>query len=329
VAVYDGALGLVAHRVYTQTDLHEVWGGVVPELASRDHVRRLLPMVRAVLAEACSGPQDLHGIAYTAGPGLIGALLVGALVGSSLSMAWGLPAVGIHHLEGHLLAPRLEADPPAFPYLALLVSGGHTMIVDVAGVGDYRVLGESLDDAAGEAFDKTAKLLGLAYPGGAKLAQLAEQGRPGIYKFPRPMLDRPGFDFSFSGLKTAARLALQAAGEDPGARADLARGFEEAVVDTLVTKVARALEATGRQVVVVAGGVGANRRLRARLSEMAARVGARAAYPRPEFCTDNAAMIAYAGHARLAAGEHSVGGPLARARWALCELRPPGADRAT
>ena len=324
VALYAGSKGLLAQRVYTQTDLHEIWGGVVPELASRDHVRRLLPMLAAVLEEAGVGPSDIQGIAYTAGPGLIGALLVGALVGASLSAAWGVPAVGIHHLEGHLLAPRLEPDPPDFPYLALLVSGGHTMIVDVRGVGQYEVLGESLDDAAGEAFDKTAKLLGLTYPGGAKLAKLAEQGRPGVYRFPRPMLDRPGFDFSFSGLKTAALLALKSAADDPSARADLARGFEDAVVDTLVTKVGRALEATGRTVVVVAGGVGANLRLRQALADMAAGYGARAAYPRPEFCTDNAAMIAYAGHERLAAGERTVGGPMARARWSLGELSPPG-----
>ncbi|MBS0396132.1 MAG: tRNA (adenosine(37)-N6)-threonylcarbamoyltransferase complex transferase subunit TsaD, partial [Proteobacteria bacterium] len=231
VAVYDGAGGLLGHRVYTQADLHEVWGGVVPELASRDHVRRLLPMIRATLAEAGLAPGAVEGVAYTAGPGLIGALLVGAAVGRSLAYAWGVPAVGVHHLEGHLLAPRLEPDPPPFPYLALLVSGGHTMLVDVEGVGRYRVLGESLDDAAGEAFDKTAKLLGLPYPGGAKLARLAESGRPGAYAFPRPMLDRPGFDFSFSGLKTAALLALRAAG--PAAHADLARGFEEAIVETL------------------------------------------------------------------------------------------------
>lgn len=325
MAVYDGAEGLLAHRVYTQTDLHEVWGGVVPELASRDHVRRLLPMVRSVLQDAGSTPKDLQGVAYTAGPGLIGALLVGALVGASVAAAWGLPAVGIHHLEGHLLAPRLEPDPPPFPYLALLVSGGHTMIVDVTGVGRYQVLGESLDDAAGEAFDKTAKLLGLTYPGGAKLARLAEQGRPGIYTFPRPMLDRPGFDFSFSGLKTAALLALKKAGDDPVARADLARGFEDAMVDTLATKVGRALKASGRKTVVVAGGVGANVRLRARLSDVAERHGALAAYPRPLFCTDNAAMIAYAGHERLSAGERTVGGPMARARWSLTDLRPPGA----
>ncbi len=325
VAVYDGAAGLLVHRVYTQTDLHEIWGGVVPELASRDHVRRLLPMVRAVLAEGGLTPADLDGVAYTAGPGLIGALLVGALAGRSLAYAWGLPALGVHHLEGHLLAPRLEPDPPPFPYLALLVSGGHTMLVDVLGVGAYRVLGESLDDAAGEAFDKTAKLLGLAYPGGAKLAALAERGRPGAYTFPRPMLDRPGFDFSFSGLKTAALLALKAAGDDPAVPADLARGFEDAIVETLATKAGRALVATGREVLVVAGGVGANRRLRARLIEVAARHGARTSYPRAEFCTDNAAMIALAGHERLAAGEHAGLAVLARARWPLAELAPPGA----
>lgn len=324
VAVYDGTAGLLAHRVYTQTDLHEVWGGVVPELASRDHVRRLLPMIRSVLGEAGTAPSDLHGVAYTAGPGLIGALLVGALVGASVATAWQLPAIGVHHLEGHLLAPRLEPDPPAFPYLALLVSGGHTMIVDVGGVGRYRILGESLDDAAGEAFDKTAKLLGLSYPGGAKLARLAEQGRSGVCKFPRPMLDRPGFDFSFSGLKTAALLALQKAGDEPQARADLARGFEDAIVDTLATKVGRALATTGRSVVVVAGGVGANRRLRDRLRVVAEGYGARTAYPRPLFCTDNAAMIAYAGHERLVSGERSDGGALARARWSLEDLRPPG-----
>ncbi len=324
VAVYDGAQGLLAHRVYTQTDLHEIWGGVVPELASRDHVRRLLPMIRATLAEAGVGHGDLGGIAYTAGPGLIGALLVGAAVGRSLAYAWGLPALGVHHLEGHLLAPRLERDPPAFPYLALLVSGGHTMLVDVEGVGRYRVLGESLDDAAGEAFDKTAKLLGLPYPGGAKLARLAESGRAGAYTFPRPMLDRPGFDFSFSGLKTAALLALRAAGPEPQARADLARGFEEAIVETLAAKSARALAASGRRMLVVAGGVGANARLRARLAEVAAAAGARTAYPRPEFCTDNAAMIALAGEARLAAGERADLAIVARARWPLADLAVPG-----
>ena len=323
VAAYDGAAGLLAHRVYTQTDLHEIWGGVVPELASRDHVRRLVPMIRTTLGAAGLRPGDVEGVAYTAGPGLIGALLVGAAVGRSLAYAWGVPAVGVHHLEGHLLAPKLEPDPPEFPYLALLVSGGHTMLVDVLGVGRYRVLGESLDDAAGEAFDKTAKLLGLPYPGGARLAALAACGRPGVYAFPRPMLDRPGFDFSFSGLKTAAMLALRGAG--PGdVRADLARGFEEAIVETLAAKTERALAATGRRTLVVAGGVGANLSLRARLEVLAAARGVRTAYPRPEFCTDNAAMIAVAGHARLAAGERADLAVIARARWPLEELAAPG-----
>jgi len=325
VAVFNDRDGLVAHRVYTQTDLHEIWGGVVPELASRDHVRRLAPMIVRTLEEAgLGGRPPVGGVAYTAGPGLIGALLVGAGVATSLAYAWNVPVVGIHHLEGHLLAPQLEPDPPGFPYLALLVSGGHTMLVDVAGVGRYRVLGESLDDAAGEAFDKTAKLLGLPYPGGARLAALAESGRPGVFEFPRPMLDRPGLDFSFSGLKTAALLALRGHESDPVAKADLARGFEEAIVDTLAAKARRALAATGRRVLVVAGGVGANRRLRARLAEVAAAEGVRTAYPRAEFCTDNAAMIAFAGHARLQAGERGGLPAVARARWPLEELRAPG-----
>ena len=324
VAIYEGGRGLLAHRVYTQTDLHEIWGGVVPELASRDHVRRLAPMILATLADAGLGQAGIDGVAYTGGPGLIGALLVGAGVATGLAYAWKVPVIGIHHLEGHLLAPMLEAEPPAFPYLALLVSGGHTMLVDVEAVGRYRVLGESLDDAAGEAFDKTAKLLGLPYPGGARLAALAATGRPGVFEFPRPMLDRPGFDFSFSGLKTAALLALRGHEADPVARADLARGFEEAIVDTLATKTRRALRATGRNVLVVAGGVGANRRLRDRLAEVAFAEGARTAYPRPEFCTDNAAMIAYAGEARLRGGDRGGLPALALARWPLADLRAPG-----
>ena len=324
VAIYGTPEGLRANSVYTQTDLHEIWGGVVPELASRDHVRRLAPMIEATLADAGLGRPDIGGVAYTAGPGLIGALLVGAGVATGLAYAWKVPVIGIHHLEGHLLAPQLEAAPAPFPYLALLVSGGHTMLVDVQGIGRYRVLGESLDDAAGEAFDKTAKLLGLPYPGGARLAALAETGRPGVHKFPRPMLDRPGLDFSFSGLKTAALLAIRGHESDPVARADLARGFEDAIVETLATKTRRALIATGRTLLVVAGGVGANRRLRARLAEVALEQGATTAYPRAEFCTDNAAMIAFAGHARLAAGERGPAVALARARWPLEELAAPG-----
>ena len=323
VAVWDRSSGLLAHEVFSQFDLHRAWGGVVPELASRDHIRRLLPMIRTVLTAADTAPLAVTGVAYTAGPGLIGALMVGACVADSLAWAWGVPAIGVHHLEGHLLAPMLEPEPPAFPFVALLVSGGHTMLVDVEGVGRYRILGESLDDAAGEAFDKTAKLLGLGYPGGAALAALAETGREGVYRFPRPMLDRPGLDFSFSGLKTAAVVALRNRVPDEQGRADLARGFEAAVVDTLVAKALRALDATGRSTLIVAGGVGANRRLRSQLAAAVEARGARVHYPRPAFCTDNAAMIALAGGLRLAAGERTGPAIRARARWPLDELAPP------
>ena len=322
VAVLDAEQGLLAHRVHSQVELHRRFGGVVPELASRDHVQRLLPLVRQTLAEA--GLARVDGVAYTAGPGLIGALMVGALFGRTLALAWGVPAVAVHHLEGHLMAPLLEDERPGFPFLALLVSGGHTLLIEVAAFGRYRILGESLDDAAGEAFDKTAKALGLGYPGGAALAALAEQGRAGRFQFPRPMLDRPGLDFSFSGLKTAAVLALAKAGDDAAARADLARAFEEAVVDTLVAKTLRALDRTGLRALVIAGGVGANRRLRADLAAAAARRGARVFYPRIEFCTDNAAMIARAGIERLQAGEVTADDFAPRARWSLEDLRPPG-----
>src|SRR3984885_7196789 len=317
VAVYDADLGLLSHRLHSQIAMHQAYGGVVPGLAPRDHVRRLLPLVRQALADADSGRESIDGIAYTAGPGLIGALLVGAGFATALSAAWGKPAIGIHHLEGHLLAPLLEPDPPSFPFLALLVSGGHTQLVDVAGLGDYRILGETLDDAAGEAFDKTAKLLGLPYPGGAALAQLAEGGRSGRFVFPRPMLDRPGLDFSFSGLKTAALVALRGRVLDDAIRADVARGFQEAVVDTLAEKCRRALEATGHRRLVVAGGVGANRRLRERLAEVARGVGAELRFPRTEFCTDNGAMIALAGCLRLTAGMHDGRAIGARANWEL------------
>jgi N6-L-threonylcarbamoyladenine synthase len=316
VAVYDDARGLLAHRLYSQVAMHQAYGGVVPELASRDHVRRLLPLVREALAAAGSDQTAIDGIAYTAGPGLIGALLVGEGFATALSLAWGKPAMGIHHLEGHLLAPLLEANPPEFPFLALLVSGGHTQLVDVAGLGRYRILGETLDDAAGEAFDKTAKLMGLPYPGGAALASLAEGGRSGEFAFPRPMLDRPGLDFSFSGLKTAALVALR--GRDLSAvRADVARGFEEAVVETLAEKCRRALKQTGHRRLVIAGGVGANRRLRERLKTVVQDVGAELYFPRIEFCTDNGAMIALAGCLRFAAGLHAGVGMSARANWEL------------
>src|SRR5712671_2882979 len=291
VAVYDADLGLLSHRLYSQVAMHQAYGGVVPELASRDHVRRLLPLFREALADAKSDRESIDGIAYTAGPGLIGALLVGAGFAASLSLAWGKPGVGIHHLEGHLLAPLLEPNPPAFPFLALLVSGGHTQLVDVQGLGQYRILGETLDDAAGEAFDKTAKLLGLPYPGGAALAKLAETGRSDRFVFPRPMLDRPGLDFSFSGLKTAALVALRGRVLDDAIRADVARGFQEAVVETLAEKCRRALEFTGHRRLVIAGGVGANRRLRERLAEVVLAASAELSFPRAEFCTDNEAMI--------------------------------------
>ncbi len=322
VAVYDGALGLLSHRLYSQVPMHQAYGGVVPELASRDHVRRLLPLVREALAEAASGRDSIDAIAYTAGPGLIGALLVGAGFASGLALAWGKPALGMHHLEGHLLAPLLEPNPPPFPFLALLVSGGHTQLVDVAGLGRYRILGETLDDAAGEAFDKTAKLLGLPYPGGAALAALAEAGRTDRFVFPRPMLDRPGLDFSFSGLKTAALVALRGRILDEASRADVARGFEEAVVDTLVEKCRRALEATGHRRLVIAGGVGANRRLRQRLAGVVRSLGAELFFPRTEFCTDNGAMIALAGCMRLAAGLYSATPVHARANWELGDSGP-------
>ena len=317
VAVYDANLGLLSHRLYSQVAMHQAYGGVVPELASRDHVRRLLPLVREALADAKSDRNSIDGVAYTAGPGLIGALLVGAGFAASLGFAWSKPVIGIHHLEGHLLAPLLEPNPPPFPFLALLVSGGHTQLVDVAGLGQYRILGETLDDAAGEAFDKTAKLLGLPYPGGAALAKLAETGRSDRFVFPRPMLDRPGLDFSFSGLKTAALVALRGRVLDDGMRADVARAFQEAVVDTLAEKCRRAVKFTGHRRLVVAGGVGANRRLRERLADLVRGVGGELHFPRAEFCTDNGAMIALAGCMRLTAGVRQGRIIDARANWGL------------
>jgi N6-L-threonylcarbamoyladenine synthase len=324
-AVYDERAGLLAHELRSQVALHREFGGVVPELASRDHVRHLVPLVRSALAAAATAPHDLHGVAYTAGPGLIGALLTGAALARSLAYAWGVDAIGVHHLEGHLLAPLLEPEPPPFPHVALLVSGGHTMLIDVRAIGDYSVLGETRDDAAGEAFDKAAKLLGLPYPGGPELAQLATSGRADAYRFPRPMLDRPGLEFSFSGLKTAVSLVVNDPAFDSARRADVARATEAAIVDTLVEKALRALDATAYDTLVVSGGVGANRALRAALGAAAARVGARVYFPRLEFCTDNAAMIAVAGLARLKAGERAPLAVSARPRWPLAELAPVGA----
>jgi N6-L-threonylcarbamoyladenine synthase len=323
VAVLDEHAGLIAHQLFSQVDLHRVFGGVVPELASRDHVKKLLPLVRGILEESARRvPGPITGVAYTAGPGLIGALLTGAALARSLAFAWGVPAIGVHHLEGHLLAPLLEPEPPPFPHVALLVSGGHTLLIEVSGIGRYRVLGASRDDAAGEAFDKTAKLLGLPYPGGPELAQLATQGRPGKFAFPRPMLDRPGLEFSFSGLKTAVLHAVQGRELTPQLRADVARGVEDAIVDTLVAKALRALEETQLPVLVVSGGVSANRTLRTRLTEAVGARGARVYYPRIEFSTDNAAMIAVAGLARLKAGEHDSLAIEARAQWPLESLLP-------
>ena len=323
-AVFDGDRGLLAHEVFSQIDLHQVYGGVVPELASRDHVQRLLPMVDRVLAQSGESDRTIEGVAYTAGPGLIGALLTGSALARALAHAWSVPSLGVHHLEGHLLAPLLEPDPPPYPHVALLVSGGHTMLIECAGVGRYTVLGETRDDAAGEAFDKSAKLLGLPYPGGPHLARLAERGRQSRYVFPRPMLDRPGLEFSFSGLKTAVLHAVRArpdASEQD--RADIALALQDAVVDTLVAKSLRAVASTGLDALVVSGGVSANRCLRSRLDAAAAKQGVRVYYPRLEFCTDNAAMIAVAGHARLSAGEHDSAGIRARAQWPLDSLRPP------
>jgi N6-L-threonylcarbamoyladenine synthase len=321
VAVYDQFRGLLSHRLYSQIAMHQEYGGVVPELASRDHLRRLLPLTRDALSDSGSDRASIDAVAYTAGPGLIGALLTGAGFARSLAYAWDKPALGVHHLEGHLLAPLLEVDPPQFPFLALLVSGGHTQLVDVAGLGDYRILGETLDDAAGEAFDKTAKMLGLPYPGGAALARLAEGGVAGRFDFPRPMLDRPGLQFSFSGLKTAALVALRGRSLDEETRADVARGFQEAVIDTLAEKSRRALRLTGHRRLVVAGGVGANRKLRERLAMIASESGAQLYFPRPEFCTDNGAMIALAGCLRLASGAPGRGlGLGARANWPLGPL---------
>ena len=324
VAVLDDERGLLAHELWSQIDLHRAFGGVVPELASRDHLRRLLPLLRTALDSAGTRAGDIEGVAYTAGPGLVGALLTGAALARALSFGWNVPAIGIHHLEGHLLAPMLELPTPPLPHIALLVSGGHTMLIEVRAVGDYRVLGQTRDDAAGEAFDKSAKLLGLPYPGGPELAQLAERGRPGRYSFPRPMLDRPGFEFSFSGLKTAVMQAVRAATPSEQMRADVAYAVQDAIVATLCAKALRVLEFTGHQALVVAGGVGANRELRARLTREAAAVGVQVYFPRLEFCTDNAAMIAVAGMYRLRAHEQTTGGIEVRARWPLEQLRPPG-----
>ncbi|MCM2680368.1 tRNA (adenosine(37)-N6)-threonylcarbamoyltransferase complex transferase subunit TsaD [Echinimonas agarilytica] len=322
IAIYDETGGLLAHRIYSQVKLHADYGGVVPELASRDHVRKAIPLIREVMAEASCSRNDIDGVAYTAGPGLIGALLVGATLGRSIAMAWGCAAVPVHHMEGHLLAPMLEEDIPDFPFVALLVSGGHTMLVRVDGIGQYELLGESVDDAAGEAFDKTAKLLGLDYPGGAALGRMAENGTPGRFVLPRPMTSKPGLDFSFSGLKTHAANTVRDNDNSEQTKADIAYAFQDAVVDTLLIKCRRALKQTGLNRLVIAGGVSANTELRRQLKvELEKRQG-RVYYPRPELCTDNGAMIAYAGLQRLKAGQVATEGVDVFPRWPLESLPP-------
>ena len=320
LALYDSQRGLLADALYSQVEVHADYGGVVPELAARDHLRKTLPLLRQMLADAGENLAALDGIAYTEGPGLIGALLVGASISRSLALALDIPAMGIHHMEGHLLAPMLEPQPPAFPFVALLVSGGHTMLVQVRGVGQYRVMGETLDDAAGEAFDKTAKLLGLPYPGGPHLARLARSGNADRFHFPRPMTDRPGLEFSFSGLKTHTRKLCQTEAGDHQTRADIAAGFEQAVVDTLAIKCRRAMQTSACQQLVVAGGVGANQSLRDKLAKQGRKQGWQVSYPRPEFCTDNGAMIAFAGCQRLQAGQSADLSINARPRWSLESL---------
>ena len=321
LALYDGVQGLLAHELYSQTDIHADYGGVVPELASRDHVRKLLPLLTKMLTKCNLELTDIDAIAYTGGPGLAGALMAGGAFATAFGFGLGIPTIAVHHMEGHMLAPMLEEDPPDFPFVALLVSGGHTQLVSVNGIGRYVLLGESIDDAAGEAFDKVAKMLGLDYPGGPQVAKLAANGKADAHKFPRPMTDRPGLDFSFSGLKTFTMNLLRSHDSlDEQSRADIAAGFQEAVVDTMLIKCRRALQQTGLKQIVMAGGVSANQRLRDRLTAMADKEQAKVFYARPEFCTDNGAMIAYAGYQRLCAGQVSDLAVIARPRWPLTEL---------
>ena len=321
IALYDTERGLLAHALYSQIDMHAEYGGVVPELASRDHIRKALPLMQQVLDDAGLSRNDIDAVAYTAGPGLVGALLVGAAIGRSLAWALNVPALAVNHMEGHLLSPLLEANPPAFPFVSLLVSGGHTLLVDVKAVGEYQLLGESIDDAVGEAFDKTAKMLDLSYPGGPALAKLAEQGRAGVYDFPRPMVNRPGLDFSFSGLKTAALNAWHNCDKSAQAKADIALAFETAAVDTLLIKCKRALKQTGHQRLVVAGGVSANKSLRTALNAMKNK---QVFYPQMQFCSDNGAMIAFAGAMRQQVMQLEKPAVFnVRSRWPLDELTPP------
>ena len=325
VAIYDEEKGLIANQLYSQIEMHADYGGVVPELASRDHIRKTVPLIEAALKEANLTACDIDGVAYTAGPGLVGALLVGATIARSLAYAWNVPALGVHHMEGHLLAPMLEETPPEFPFVALLISGGHTQLVKVDGVGRYELLGESIDDAAGEAFDKTGKLLGLDYPAGVAVSRLAEQGTPNRFVFPRPMTDRPGLDFSFSGLKTFAANTINTNLDENGkldeqTRCDIAHAFQQAVVETILIKCKRALQHTGYKRLVMAGGVSANKQLRADLAEMMKSLGGEVYYPRPQFCTDNGAMIAYTGFLRLKHGEQTDLSVSVKPRWAMTDL---------
>ena len=325
VAIYDSEVGLLADCLYSQVEIHAKYGGVIPELASRDHIRKTLPLIEEVIEKAGIEASEIEGVAYTAGPGLVGALLVGAAIGRTLGMAWDVPTIGVHHMEGHLLAPMLEPEPPEFPFVALLVSGGHTQLVKVGGIGRYELLGESLDDAAGEAFDKVGKMLGLPYPGGPHVAKLAQRGDPARFNFPRPMINRPGLDFSFSGLKTYVRNTITSLRDESGElaeqdAADIARAFEEAVVNTLSIKCRRALEETGYKKLIIAGGVSANLRLREVLEEAMAKVDGRLFYAQLKYCTDNGAMIAYAGCQRLLAGERDDLEIRAQPRWSLESL---------
>ncbi|OOF64859.1 tRNA (adenosine(37)-N6)-threonylcarbamoyltransferase complex transferase subunit TsaD [Rodentibacter pneumotropicus] len=325
VAIYDEEKGLIANQLYTQIALHSDYGGVVPELASRDHIRKTAPLIQAALAEANLTADQIDGVAYTSGPGLVGALLVGSTIARALAYAWNVPAIGVHHMEGHLLAPMLDENRPHFPFIALLVSGGHTQLVQVEGVGKYNVIGESIDDAAGEAFDKTAKLLGLDYPGGAALSRLAEKGSPSRFNFPRPMTDRPGLDFSFSGLKTFAANTVNQAIKEEGeltaqTKADIAYAFQDAVIDTLAIKCKRALKDTSYQRLVIAGGVSANKKLRETLEKMMKDLKGEVFYPQPQFCTDNGAMIAYTGFLRLKQGQYDELEIEVKPRWPMTEL---------
>ncbi len=316
IAIYHSDKGLINHNLYSQVKMHSEYGGVVPELASRDHIRKLIPLIKQTIKESQLQNRDMDGIAYTAGPGLMGALLVGATTARSLAWTWQIPAIAVHHMEGHLLAPMLEENPPTFPFVALLVSGGHTLLIQVDGIGQYTHLGESLDDAAGEAFDKTAKMLELGYPGGPKVSMLAEQGQE-RFQFPRPMTDRPGLDFSFSGLKTFTLNTLNASDKTEQDKADIAYAFQKATAETLSIKCKRALQQTGLKTLVIAGGVSANKQIRAELLKMTQKQGAELFFPRLEFCTDNGAMIAYAGCQRLQAGQQENLEIYAKPRWPI------------